>query len=88
MSSLLKIPGPGWLNSNGYGMFYPGGAPRIWLDTTPGVAWRPHETHSSSKNKWTTSLRCIKDQTPSERSDSILKEIGNEHRSNKSIITS
>ena len=27
-SQFPKIPGPGWLNSNGYGMFYPGGAPR------------------------------------------------------------
>ncbi len=32
-------------------------------------------------------VRCIKDQTPAERSDSILKEIGNEHRNHKSVIT-
>ena len=32
-------------------------------------------------------LRCIKDQTPAERSASILLEIGNEHRNHKSIIT-
>ena len=85
MSSLLKIPGPGWLNSNGYGMFYPGGAPRIW-DTTPGVAWKPNGTHSIQRTNGQP-LRCIKDQTPAERSASILKEIGNEHSSNKSIIT-
>ena len=85
MSSRLKIPGPGWLNSNGYGMFYPGGAPRIW-DTTPGVAWRPHETHSLQRTNGLP-LRCIKEQTPAERSANILKEIGNEHSSNKSVIT-
>ena len=77
MSSRLKIPGPGWLNSNGYGMFYPGGAPRIW-DTTPGVAWRPHETHSLQRTNGLP-LRCIKEQTPAERSVSVLLEIGNEH---------
>ena len=32
-------------------------------------------------------VRCIKDQTPAERSASILKEIGNEHRNHKSTIT-
>ena len=32
-------------------------------------------------------VRCIKDQTPAERSRSVLLEIGNEHNSNKSLIT-
>ncbi len=85
MSSRLKIPGPGWLGSNGYSVYYPGGAPRIW-DTTPGVAWRPHETHSLQRTNGLP-LRCIKEQTPAERSASVLLEIGNEHSSHKSIIT-
>ncbi len=58
MSSLLKIPGPGWLNSNGYGMFYPGGAPRVW-DTTAGVAWKPNGTHSIQRTNGQP-VRCIK----------------------------
>ena len=33
------------------------------------------------------SVRCIKDQTPAERSASILLEISNEHNSGKSVIT-
>ena len=33
------------------------------------------------------SVRCIKDQTPAERSASILLEIRNEHNSGKSVIT-
>ncbi len=72
MSSRLKIPGPGWLNSNGYGMFYPGGAPRIW-DTTPGVAWRPHETHSLQRTNGLP-LRCIKQNTMGEN-DSLPTNI-------------
>ena len=32
-------------------------------------------------------VRCIKDQTPAERSESILKEIGREHSNHKSVIT-
>ncbi len=32
-------------------------------------------------------VRCIKDQTPTERSNSILSEIGKEHRSHNSIVT-
>ncbi len=59
MNSLLKIPGPGWLNSNGYGMFYPGGEPRVW-DTTPGVAWKPNGTHSIQRTNGQP-VRCIKD---------------------------
>ncbi len=33
------------------------------------------------------SVRCIKDQTPAERSASILKVIGNDHNNNKSTVT-
>ncbi len=33
------------------------------------------------------SVRCIKDQTPTERSASILKVIGNDHNNNKSTVT-
>ena len=58
MNSLLKIPGPGWLNSNGYGMFYPGGEPRVW-DTTPGVAWKPNGTHSIQRTNGQP-VRCVK----------------------------
>ena len=85
MSSLLKIPGPGWLGSNGYSVYYPGGTPRIW-DTTGGFAWTPKRIDSTQRTDGQP-VRCIKEQTPAERSASVLLEIGNEHRSHKSIIT-
>ena len=40
-----------------------------------------------SSRAYAFSVRCIKDQTPTERSESILKEIGDEHSNHKSGIT-
>ncbi len=40
-----------------------------------------------SPRAYAISVRCIKEQTPAERSASILLEIGNEHRNHKSTVT-
>ena len=57
MSSLLKIPGPGWIGPNGYTMYYPGGEPRVWLDT-PG-AWKPNGIHHLQRTNGQP-VRCVK----------------------------
>ncbi len=95
MSSDLKLPSAGfrWINGNrdytaSYGVYWGGS-----VDGNSGRG-RGLATHPNSATPLDTTLRgagssvrCIKEQTPAERSVSILKEIGDEHRNHKSVIT-
>ena len=58
MSSLLKIPGPGWLGTNGYTMYYPGGEPRLWY-ASGGFAWTPKRIDPTQRTDGQP-VRCIK----------------------------
>ena len=93
MSSDLK------LSSAGHRYFYNGQMKRV---TELGEYWTgSYFTHKAfnmyfgeelkyndySERESGLSVRCIKDQTPAERSDSILLEIENEHNKHNSVIT-
>ncbi len=58
MSSRLKIPGPGWLGTNGYTMYYPGGEPRLWY-ASGGFAWTPKRIDPTQRTDGQP-VRCIK----------------------------
>ncbi len=103
MSSDLKLPTAGirWVaGSVGYagnqGMYWTGSienaqySHNLWFRTHN--LWFRNGTldandYINSNRGRGFSVRCIKDQTPAERSASILKEIGNEHSNNKSTVT-
>ena len=95
MLSDLKMSATGlrWINGNRYytarfGVYWGGSVDENngrgrGLTTYPNSA-TPLDTTLKGAG---SSVRCIKDQTPAERSVSILKVIGNDHSNNKSTIT-
>ncbi len=91
LASILKIPMAGYrLNSNG-GFDRPGVIALFWQGSWTKPKFYINSSrlmvNSDSSKSFGMSIRCIKEQTPSERSYSILLEIGNEHNSSKSTIT-
>ncbi len=100
MSSALKLPMAGGRKTNGdiawtanYGIYWSGSvvpsdgnnstvsnARDVYFGLTLGLL----DTSGRGNG---LSVRCIKDQTPAERSNSILLEIGNEHHNHKSTVT-
>ena len=91
-SSDLKLPMAGGRKTNGdrawtasYGIYWSGSVvPSDGNNSTVSNArdiyfGRALGLLDTSARGYGLSVRCIKDQTPTERSASILKEIGNEH---------
>ncbi len=102
MSSDLKMPSAGfrWIKGNlawtaDEGIYWSGSVvPSDGNNSTVSNARNIYfgnpgdvNLHDTTHRGAGSSVRCIKDQTPAERSASILKVIGNEHNNNKSTIT-
>ena len=92
--SVLKMPISGYRNHFNGNVKQIGAMASYWsgspantsahsMDFYPDIVY-PNEI---SPRTYGFNVRCIKDQTPAERSDSILLEIGNEHSKQKSVIT-
>ncbi len=93
MLSDLKMPAAGfrWTNGNRaytalYGIYWGGS---VAENNGRSLAIHPDSATPlyTTRRGVGSSIRCIKEQTPAERSYSILLEIGNEHSNHKSIIT-
>ncbi len=99
MSSDLKLPSVGYRWTYRYdtneGVYWSGSVvPSDGNNSTVSKARNIYfgnpgdvNLHDTTHRGAGMSVRCIKDQTPAERSASILKEIGNEHNNNKSTVT-
>ncbi len=95
--SFLKIPTTGIRNYNGNASirFSDGGSSNYWSGSvrsdgkalSMGSNWGCLVASDYSARIEAFPVRCIKDQTPAERSATILKEIGDEHSNHKSVIT-
>ena len=92
INSVLKLPMSGYnwndaIKAIGYETSYWFGSAKGSMGK--GMSFYRHKVHSNANNAKTYgfNVRCIKDQTPAERSDSILLEIANEQSNHKSVIT-
>ena len=96
MSSDLKLPMAGGRKTNGdrvwtasYGIYWTGSiVPNYFVHDASDVYFgRALGLLDTNARGYGYSVRCIKDQTPAERSATILKMIGNDHNNNKSTVT-
>ena len=96
INSVLKLPMSGFsyhVSNDDIGEI--GNEASYWFGSANGstaksLDFYPKNAYSNENSVKTFgfNVRCIKDQTPAERSVSILLEIGNEHRNHKSTVTS
>ena len=95
INSVLKLPMSGFsyhVSNDDIGEI--GNEASYWFGSANGstaksLDFYPKNAYSNENSVKTFgfNVRCIKDQTSAEKTVSILKEIGNEHRNHKSTVT-